>query len=146
MQVQEIAALDQMNRPHKTGDASRLSGLRILVVEDMFLVAEDLADQLAGWGCEVIGPLSRVEAALKCIEEKGLDGALLDVNLDGETSFPIAAALAARQVPFIFLTGYDRETAFPAEFRPAPKLAKPVIPNALVQMMECHFSPPAEQS
>jgi CheY-like chemotaxis protein len=120
-------------------DLSPLAGLRILIAEDMYLVAQDIADQLAGLGCEVVGPDGRVKSALKRIESSGIDGALLDVNLGGESSFVIAAELASRHIPFIFLTGYDRETAFPSEFRSSPKLSKPVADKALAQMMEKHF-------
>lgn len=117
-----------------------LSGLRVLVVEDVFLIAEDLADQLASWGCKVVGPDGRVAGALQKIAEDALDGALLDVNLKDETSFPIATALAARGIPFIFLTGYDGKTVFPEEFRASPKLSKPVISEQLARAMEQHFS------
>jgi CheY-like chemotaxis protein len=105
----------------------------------MFLIAEDIADQLTSWGCEVVGPDSRPDSALDRIKGAELDGALLDVNLAGETSFGIASVLASRNVPFIFLTGYDREAVFPSEFRSAPKLAKPIATEALQEMMTLHF-------
>ncbi|WP_353646082.1 hypothetical protein [Mesorhizobium sp. WSM2239] len=120
-------------------DAMPLSGLRVLVVEDAFLIAEDLADQLSMWGCEVIGPDGHVSRALEQIGDNELDGALLDVNLKNETSFPIASALAARGIPFVFLTGYDSDTVFPNEFRSSPKIGKPVDPELLARVMEQHF-------
>lgn len=123
----------------RAADAEALSGLRILVVEDMFLIAEDIAHQLAGWGCQVLGPDGHVEDALARIEASELDGALLDVNLHGESSFGVAAVLAARHVPFIFMTGYDTEAVFPSEFQLSPKLAKPVASGILATMMERHF-------
>ncbi|TGT57223.1 response regulator, partial [Mesorhizobium sp. M2E.F.Ca.ET.166.01.1.1] len=82
-----------------------LSGLQVLVVEDTFLVALDLSDQLTESGCEVIGPAASVEQALKQLDGIALDGAVLDVNLQGERSFPIAELLASRGIPFVFLTG-----------------------------------------
>lgn len=115
-----------------------LSGLRILVVEDMFLVALDLSDRLEGMGCRVVGPASEVGAALRTIEDSALDGALLDVNLVDELSFPVAASLAAHGIPFIFLTGYSLD-AFPEEFRAFPRLAKPVDTRLLEQAMSAHF-------
>ncbi len=120
-------------------DHSALAGLRILVVEDMFLVALDLTDQLADWGCAVVGPAAHVTAALELIADAELDGALLDVNLDGNPSFPIAAALSARGVPFIFLTGYDGKMAFPPEFGSIPKLSKPASAGELVRSITAHF-------
>jgi two-component SAPR family response regulator len=127
-----------MNPASKSAEPA-LAGLRVLIVEDMFLIAIDLADQLAGLGCEIVGPDSHVEGALTNIKAHELDGALLDVNLDGETSFPIASALSSRKIPFIFLTGYDGDTIFPAEFRSSPKLPKPVATETLSTMMKQHF-------
>jgi hypothetical protein len=73
-----------------------------------------------------------VQQAFDQIDGIALDGAVLDVNLDGERSFPIAELLAARGIPFLFLTGYDSTTVFPNEFRDRPRLSKPVDPGALV--------------
>jgi DNA-binding response OmpR family regulator len=120
-------------------EQASLSGLRVLVVEDTFLIAMDLADQLADSGCEVVGPISTVKLALERIDGAELDGALLDVNLDGERSFPIAEFLAARGIPFIFLTGYDSQTVFPDEFQHAPRLAKPVDTKSLLGAITAHF-------
>jgi CheY-like chemotaxis protein len=128
-----------MNAAAKRAESSPLSGLRVLVVEDMFLIAEDIADQLSEWGCKVVGPDRHVKGALQSIAESRIDGALLDVNLDGETSFEIASTLASQDTPFIFMTGYDSEKVFPAEFQSAPKLSKPVIPEALQAMIRRHF-------
>jgi CheY-like chemotaxis protein len=109
-----------------------LKGLRILVVEDNFLVAENLRDLLSGLGCDVIGPAPRVEVALSLLAANGrLDGAMLDINLGGEDCFPIAAALQERAVPFLFLTGYDG-MPIPAEFSQARRLSKPVDERNLI--------------
>jgi CheY-like chemotaxis protein len=128
-----------MNAVAKRAESSPLSGLRVLVVEDMFLIAEDIAGQLSEWGCKVVGPDRHVKGALRNIATNQVDGALLDVNLDGETSFEIASALASQDIPFIFMTGYDSEEVFPAEFQSAPKLNKPVIPDVLQRMIQRHF-------
>jgi DNA-binding response OmpR family regulator len=88
------------------------SRLRVLVVEDTFLIAVDLADQLTDSGYQVVGPVSTVKHALETMDGAELDGALLDVNLDGERSFPIAELLAARGIPFIFLTGTTAKRCF----------------------------------
>ncbi|OHV86495.1 response regulator [Mesorhizobium sp. ORS 3428] len=110
-----------------------IPGLRILVVEDSFLIACDLADELKAAGCTVIGPEPSVEQALKSIDGVTLDGAVLDVNLRGERSFPIAEHLATRDVPFVFLTGYDSTTIFPDRFRDSPRLSKPVESKLLIE-------------
>ena len=119
-------------------EQTSLSGLQVLVVEDAFLVALDLSDQLTDSGCRVIGPAATVEQALREIDGVALDGAVLDVNLAGERSFPIASLLASRGIPFLFLTGYDSSTVFPDEFQQAPRLSKPVDPAVLTEAV-AHF-------
>ncbi|RWF71573.1 MAG: response regulator [Mesorhizobium sp.] len=115
-----------------------LAGLHVLVVEDAFLVAMDLSDLLTDCGCDVIGPASSVKQALEKMEGVALDGAVLDVNLAGERSFPIAEILSSRGIPFLFLTGYDSTTVFPDEFQYAPRLSKPVDGRALTEAV-AHF-------
>ena len=102
-----------------------LRGLRVLVVEDNFLVAQQVRDLLEECGCETVGPVPRVSSALRLVEEGELDGALLDINLGGEYSFSVAALLRERGVPFVFLTGYDNSAIIPPEFRQAPRITKP---------------------
>lgn len=114
-------------------------GHRLLIVEDMFLVAEELSDALQDWGCEVVGPVARVREALDLVATETLDGALLDVNLGEERCFPIAEALRERRIPFIFLTGYDMSSAFPTEFEDVPRLPKPVSLQPLSELIQEHF-------
>jgi DNA-binding response OmpR family regulator len=115
-------------------DEPDLSGLRILVVEDSVLVADVIAEALRDHGCIVVGPVPKLEQGLVFANGEPLDGALLDVNLSGERCFPIAAVLAARGVPFAFLTGYG-EGAIPAEYRGAARLAKPFSIVHLVDLV-----------
>jgi len=102
-----------------------LHGLRILVVEDAFLIAETIRDHLEGCGCEVVGPAARVRSALDLMEANTLDGAVLDVNLGDELCFPVAAALREAGVPVVFLTGYDDDSILPKDMRDLPRLSKP---------------------
>jgi CheY-like chemotaxis protein len=105
---------------------SELRGLKVLVVEDNYLVAELVCSLFEECGCETVGPAARVAPALSLIEEDGeLDGAVLDINLGGEYCFPIAERLTERGVPFFFLTGYDDGQIVPPRFRHVPRLAKP---------------------
>jgi response regulator RpfG family c-di-GMP phosphodiesterase len=121
--------------PHDT-----LTGLKVLVVEDSYLIAEHVSDLLAQYGAEVVGPVARLEPGLKLVEEgTPVDGALLDVNLDGEFCFPIAAALARRAVPFAFLTGYDDSDIIPRDFAAAPRLGKPLDEAQLVRTVAADF-------
>lgn len=99
-----------------------LAGKRVLVLEDEPVVGMMVEDMLIDLGCLVIGPASRLEEALTMAQEEPLDLAVLDVNLGHTDSFPVAAVLEGRSVPFIFATGYgDRATPFPA----APIVTKP---------------------
>lgn len=117
-------------------DELALNGLKVLVVDDVYVIAMDLCDQLSDAGCEVIGPAATVELARRKIEGVALDGAVLDINLGGESSFPLAEALVERGVPFLFLTGYDSPTAVPRKFADAPRLLKPVNSKALISAVE----------
>lgn len=86
-----------------------LTGQRILLVEDNFYISEDMAVQLEAGGATVVGPVASVDAAIALIEQAvPIDGAVLDINLQGVMSWPIADALLQRGVPFVFATGYDR--------------------------------------
>ena len=123
-------------------DLERLQGLRILIVEDVFLIADELNDLLTAIGCVVVGPSPSLTDGLKTATAEALDGALLDVNLAKEqTSFPIAEVLTARGVPFLFLSGYDVHDNFPAEFQNAPCLPKPVEVRQLTREMARTFVP-----
>jgi len=86
--------------------ADVLRNARILVVEDEVLVAALLEDRLEALGCNVIGPAMSVGEALELLKGDDIDAAVLDVNLGGEKVFPVADALAAKDIPFIFATAY----------------------------------------
>lgn len=82
------------------------TGKRVLIVEDEALVAMHLEDILTAMGYDIAGTASRVEQAVKLAREEDIDFAILDVNLAGSQSFPVAAALRERDIPFVFATGY----------------------------------------
>lgn len=114
--------------------APRLQGLRVLVVEDVALLAWRVCEVLADAGVKVIGPVPDVPGALALLGAHAVDAAVLDMNLDGETADPIADVLVSRGVPFLFLTGYawgDMEGRHAAR----PALGKPVRPAALVRAL-----------
>ncbi|MCD2323348.1 response regulator [Sphingomonas sp. IC-56] len=103
-----------------------LDGMRILVVEDEYLLADDLRDALTEAGAQVLGPVPSVDDAQALIaREAEIDAAVLDINLRGEMVFPVADVLAKRGVPFAFATGYD-EWALPERFAGAPRVEKPL--------------------
>lgn len=108
-------------------NALPLQGRKILVVEDEYLIALQVATTLGDAGAEVVGPIGTLRGALGVVAaDESLDGAVLDVNLRGELVYPVADALAARGVPFVFATGYD-QTVIPERFADATICDKPPI-------------------
>lgn len=102
-----------------------LSGKRIVVVEDNFLVAADLCNQLRDLGATVLGPAPTTFYAEQLISSKRIDAAILDVRLHGATVYEIADRLRSRGVPILFATAVSRED-LPGRFRDAPYLGKPI--------------------
>lgn len=118
-----------------------LSGRRILVVEDEYLIADDLRDALVAAGAEVVGPIATVADAIACVDAGTvLDAAVLDINLRGAMVYPVADGLAARGIPFLFATGYDAGS-LPDRFATAVRLEKPVkaakLADVIAHFFEC---------
>ncbi len=114
--------------------AVQLHGLRVLVVEDVALLAWRVCEVLVKAGAEVVGPAPDVAGALALLDAREVDAAVLDMNLGDETADPIADVLAARDLPFLFLTGYawsDME----GRHATRPAFGKPVKPAALIQAL-----------
>ena len=107
----------------------------ILVVEDEALVAMMIADTLEDIGWRVIGPAATVAQALELMGAEEPEAAVLDVNLGGETVYPVAEALQERGVPYLFLTGYGAAGVEPG-FAAARVLQKPVRGNILTGAVE----------
>ena len=106
--------------------SSLLKDRRVLVVEDEYMMADDLRRDLEKFGAHVVGPVARVSDALSLLgSEDTLDGVILDVNLGGEKVFPVADALRARGIRFVFSTGYD-EWALPDAYKDVPRCEKPI--------------------
>ena len=104
---------------------------KVLVVEDEALVAMEVAHVLKAAGFEVLGPARAVAQALSLIAEVGCDAAVLDINLSGETSEPVARKLLENGTKFVTLSGYSR-AQHPPIFDNVPALAKPLRPDLLV--------------
>ncbi|MDB5412637.1 MAG: Phytochrome twocomponent sensor histidine kinase [Rubritepida sp.] len=121
-----------------------LAGRKVLIVEDQYLIADDLSELVGDLGGDVIGPTSRVVSALAAIRSEGPDLALLDVNLGEELVYPVAAALQAAGIPFLFTTGYDAAVIDP-RFRDVPHLVKPILKGRLAQAVRELLSRAAEQ-
>ena len=98
--------------------------LRVLVVEDEMLVAMNIEDMLLDLGHEMAGLASRREPAVSLARDGEFDLAMLDVNLAGQPSFPVADVLIGRGIPFLFATGYGLKGIAEA-YRDRPVLQKP---------------------
>jgi CheY-like chemotaxis protein len=103
----------------------RLHGRRVLIVEDEYLLAQDMADYFDDIGAEVLGPAATVADALALINSAEVQGAILDVNLRGERVYPVADVLRQKQIPFVFASGYGGELEPPA-YAGVPRCIKPV--------------------
>ena len=109
-----------------------LQGRHILVVEDEYFLADELQITLEDAGAEMLGPVASVQGGLRILEGSTLpDAASLDVSLGGETVYPLADALIACGVPFVFTTGYD-QAAIPSSYAHIRRLEKPVEPETVL--------------
>jgi DNA-binding response OmpR family regulator len=127
-----------------TDGGNELTGVRLLVVEDDYLVAADMCSALMRRGAIILGPTSNLRRARQLLRQQRPDCALLDLNLNGTLAFELAEELQREGVPTIFTTGYDR-AFFPEALRDAQCLQKPVNFKALVQLIrtQSHCEPRA---
>lgn len=109
-----------------------LAGLRVLVVEDDYFIADEICRTLREHGAEVLGPAPDVERGLYFVRNHRMDCAVLDINLHGSLAFNLASELRQRSTPAIFATGYDG-SVLPREFIDSVRLEKPVDLRALLQ-------------
>jgi len=127
-----------VSRPNETADA--LQGVRVLIVEDDYLVANSLRSNIESLGCEVVAMAPSVDSARDALSEKLLDGAILDVNIIGGSSEPIARELIGRSVPFFFITGYASPDIFAEDLRRRLSLRKPVDMDVLESTIRTLFT------
>ena len=107
-----------------------------MIVEDEYFLADDLRQILHDHHAEILGPAATIANALTLINAGGqIDCAVLDVNLHGQSAYPISAALHQRHIPFLFTTGYG-SAQIPKEFADVPRLEKPFDPSTLVSALE----------
>jgi CheY-like chemotaxis protein len=102
----------------------------VFVVEDEALLLMTLQDMLDDLGCEMVASAQRLDDAVRKAAELAFDIAVLDVNVAGKRIDPVAELLAGRDLPFVFVTGYER-TALPSGFQDRALLAKPYNVNDL---------------
>ena len=121
-----VRALEAPGVPDRFDPYSAIAGTRVLVVENRFIVAEEIVDLLLLLRCEPVGPAATLSEALGLIERCGaaIDVAVLDINLEDEMVYPAAAMLQAAGTPFAFATGYN-DLVIPAQWSHVPRLEKP---------------------
>jgi len=111
-----------------------LAGVRVLLVEDQGIIALQIEDVLRKAGCEVVGPVARMQAAISLAHDAALDAAVLDINLDGENTYPVAEELQRRNIPFVLATGYG-DSAVPERWKSLPRLSKPFLDEQLERLI-----------
>ena len=117
------------------GAETALAGRRILIVEDELIIGMYLESLLEQQRCHVLGPSPSVEAALSLLDRERPDAALLDCNLRGELSTPVAAQLRERGVPFIVVSGYGPQQLGEPQLDDVPWVRKPVDHNELLRQL-----------
>jgi DNA-binding NarL/FixJ family response regulator len=116
-----------------------LQGQRILLVEDEAMVSHLLEHFLTAFGCEIVGPAARIKKAVELASVAHIDGALLDLNVAGEVSYPVAEILTGRGIPFAFITGYSANR-ISETYRERPILQKPFLDEKLRQILTLMLS------
>ncbi len=116
--------------------AEELRSLKVLIVEDAWAVAEQLRTILELLGHQPVGPASSLAEGLALAELDGLDAAILDIRLDGDSVFPLAERLAERGLPFGFVSGYNDAPRIPAAFRDRPSISKPFADGNIRALIE----------
>ncbi|HTV79764.1 MAG TPA: hypothetical protein VMF03_16035 [Steroidobacteraceae bacterium] len=112
-------------------ERSALSGMSVLVVEDEYYVATEMAEQIERVGGSVIGPFATSDEAFAELTHSAPDCALLDINTGSGPSFELADALLAQGVPFAFLTGYDGGSV-PQRFSAVERVQKPAQSRTVI--------------
>jgi two-component SAPR family response regulator len=107
-----------------------LADKHVLIVEDQYLIADEMRRAVVALGGAVVGPCASLDAAERTTSEQAIDFAILDVNIQGREVFSLAEELQRRSIPFIFATGYD-DWVMPEGFRRHHRLQKPVTARTL---------------
>mgnify|MGYP001213694308 FL=1 len=122
------------------GDRAALREKKVLVIEDEHLVGQETTAALRAAGCSVIGPVTTLKEALTVVGAESYDAAVLDVNLNGELVWPAAQVVRARDIPFVFATGYSGTVNTPRELKDAPWVEKPIAADDLIQSLAAALS------
>jgi DNA-binding response OmpR family regulator len=124
-----------MSKPDQSAAATRLIGLKVLVVEDEPVTSLSLEDMLKALGCSLVLHASGVTEASAIIRDDRPDAAVLDLYLAGELAYPVARWLDAEKIPFVFTIGYGRRKVL-GHWASRPAIQKPVTMKALRTKLE----------
>src|SRR5690606_24775236 len=112
-----------------------LGGKRVLVLEDDYLIVADLVETLQSLGADVIGPCGTIDQARRqLVSGRGIDFAILAVNLSGRPVFPFADELRSRGIPYVFATAYDA-TMIPQNHRDVERFGKPYDVGSITEAL-----------
>jgi CheY-like chemotaxis protein len=112
-----------------------LRGIRVLIVEDNFVVADSLRFMLTGYDATVTAVVPSLSHAEAVLAQDAVDVAILDIDLKGTSVVPLADDLRRRGVPFVFVSGYGDEELLPEHLRSSPRFDKPVEARRLVDCL-----------
>jgi CheY-like chemotaxis protein len=121
---------------------ARLQRPNVLVLEDEWIIADQIETALEEAGYAVVGPVGRLDAALALLKTHTVDAAVLDINVHGDRSYRIARQLAQGEIPFVFMSGYAR-TELPETLRQRPLMQKPIDLLALCRCLKSLLPPSA---
>jgi uncharacterized protein YbcI len=138
MRNTRTSGTDPLKKPSENDLRRMLTGLRVLVVEDVGMVAMSLKAMLEEIGCVVVGMAARLREAEDLARHEALDGVLLDLNLGGQYAYPVGDILRDREIPFIIMSGYDAGQILP-EFADVPRMQKPFEREGLEAMICSEF-------
>ena len=110
------------------------ANFRVLIVEDEYLVAEEIANTLRESKIHVVGPIGMIHEAYEAVQDTSLDCAVMDINIGGGASFPLIDVLIQRSVPVLLMTGYDQEE-LPMKYRSLPLVQKPLLRGELARAL-----------
>lgn len=128
-----------MERRH----VSQITGIKVLVVEDEYFLADDLVQALREAGALPIGPVASVAEAKSRVSRGGIEAAIIDMNLRGEGAEEVLDLLLRERIPTVLVSGYSAE-ALPARAAGVPRLEKPAAPQAIIQALAARLQ--AEQA
>ncbi len=120
---------------HRNRTPARLSDLAILIVEDEYYLAIDLAEQIERSGGSVVGPFATAEEGIAALADTQPACALIDINTGDGPSFGLADALTRLGIPFVFMTGYDAEV-IPERFAGIVCVQKPANGPTALEALE----------